>query len=100
MKKVRVLIADDSKTMRQVLHQLLDEDPEIKVVGEAADGAEAVTMARSLSPDVITMDVQMPQLNGLEATAAIMSSQPSRILVICSVTEGREIDLSLRAMSA
>ena len=70
---IRVLIADDSATLRSALVAMLAEDPELTVVGQAGDGLEAVSMARALRPDVITMDVNMPRLDGLGATAAIMA---------------------------
>jgi two-component system chemotaxis response regulator CheB len=99
MKRIRVLIADDSATMRNVLSSLLVKDPGIEVLGCAHDGEQAVTMAEELLPDVITMDVQMPRMGGLEAIERIMARAPSRILAVCSV-EDREVDLSFRAISA
>lgn len=98
--KIRVLVADDSSTVRQALIALLSEDPQLSIVGQAADGQEAVDKARSLRPDVITMDVNMPRLDGLGATAAIMAHAPARVLVVCSVSEERQLDLSFRAMAA
>ena len=97
---IRVLVADDSATLRSALSALLAEDPQISVVGEARDGVEAVSMARALRPDVITMDVNMPRLDGLGATAAIMAETPARVLVISSVSEHREQELSFKAMAA
>ena len=97
---IRVLVADDSATLRNALSTLLAEDPQISVVGEARDGVEAVSMARALRPDVITMDVNMPRLDGLGATAAIMADSPARVLVISSVSEHREQELSFKAMAA
>jgi two-component system chemotaxis response regulator CheB len=94
-----VLIADDSATMCNVLSSLLAKDPGIEVVGCARDGHQAVTMAEALSPHVITMDVQMPGMGGLEAIARIMENAPSRILAVCSVQD-REVDLSFRAIAA
>ncbi|HET7787131.1 MAG TPA: response regulator, partial [Myxococcales bacterium] len=85
MKPVRVLVADDSTTLRTALVALLGEDRRLSIVGQAADGVEAVEKARTLRPDVITMDVNMPRLDGLGATAAIMAEAPSRVLVISSV---------------
>jgi len=67
---------------------------------EAADGVEAVEKARALRPDVITMDVNMPRLDGLGATAAIMAEAPSRVLVITSVRQHRQLELSFKAMAA
>lgn len=95
---IRVLVADDSPTVRAALWRLLALDPRLNVVGQASDGVEAVTMAKRLLPDVITMDVRMPNLDGLEATAAIMATAPARILMVCAVTESDQQDLSFRAM--
>ncbi|HZN94165.1 MAG TPA: chemotaxis protein CheB [Myxococcales bacterium] len=98
-RRVRVLVADDSRAIQQVFLTLLSSDPRLEVVGTAADGVEAVELARSLRPDVITMDVRMPRLDGLAATAAIMAEAPSRILVVASVAEDQQA-LVFRAMHA
>lgn len=97
---IRVLVADDSVTLRTALCALLGEDPRLAIVGQAADGVEAVQKARTLRPDVITMDVNMPRLDGLGATAAIMAEAPSRVLVISSVRQHRQLELSFKAMAA
>jgi len=97
---IRVLVVDDSATLRRALAQMLGEDPALRIVGEASDGMEAVKMAASLRPDVITMDVDMPGLDGLAATAAIMAESPARVLIVCSVGEARQLDLSFRAIAA
>ena len=94
---IRVLVADDSATLRDALARLLGEDPEISIVGQARDGVEAVSLARALRPDVITMDVNMPRLDGLGATAAIMADSPARILVISGA---HEQELTFKAMAA
>jgi two-component system chemotaxis response regulator CheB len=99
MKRIRVLIADDSLTMCNVLSSLLAKDPGIELVGCARDGEQAVAMAEALLPDVITMDVQMPLMGGLEAIERIMARAPSRILAVCSVQD-RDVDLSFRAIAA
>lgn len=96
--QIRVLVADDSPTVRAALWRLLGLDERLTVVGQASDGVEALAMAKSLRPDVITMDVRMPNLDGLEATAAIMATSPARILLVCSVSESDQQDLSFRAM--
>jgi two-component system, chemotaxis family, protein-glutamate methylesterase/glutaminase len=95
---VRVLVADDSATVRAVLVALLSADPGIVVAGEARDGLEVVRLAKELHPDVITMDIRMPHLGGLEAIAAIMAESPSRILVIAAVDDDEQVDLSFRAV--
>ncbi len=69
-KKVRVLIVEDSAFMRKVLHDIIAADPTMEVAGQAKDGREGVSLAESLQPDVITMDINMPRLDGLGATEA------------------------------
>jgi two-component system chemotaxis response regulator CheB len=100
MKTIRILVADDSQTMRNALVALLADEKDLHIVGQAKDGVEAVQKARALRPDVITMDVNMPRLDGLGATAAIMAESPSRVLVVCQLDEERQLDLSFRAMAA
>src|ERR1700751_2512147 len=87
-KKFRVLIVDDSTFMRKVLETILNSDDQLQVVGQAKDGREAVTLAESLKPGVITMDINMPHVDGLQATAQIMTTNPRPIVVVSS--ESRE----------
>src|SRR5271168_3053499 len=88
IKKFRVLIVDDSAFMRKVLESILNADAQLQVVGQAKDGREAVTLAESLKPDVITMDINMPHVDGLQATAQIMTTAPRPIVIVSS--ESRE----------
>ena len=87
-KKFRVLIVDDSTFMRKVLETIINDDAQLQVVGQAKDGREAVTLADSLKPDVITMDINMPHVDGLQATAQIMTTNPRPIVIVSS--ESRE----------
>lgn len=80
--KVRILLVDDHQLIRQGLHALLRNEPEFEVVGEASDGQHAVNMVREISPDVVVMDLQMPLLNGIEATRQIQAID-SNIKIIC-----------------
>ena len=83
-KRTRVLIVDDSAFMRKVLEEIIRTDPKLEVVGQAKDGREAVTMAQSLQPDVLTMDINMPRMDGLEATQQIMTQNPRPIVIVSS----------------
>jgi two-component system, chemotaxis family, protein-glutamate methylesterase/glutaminase len=87
-KKFRVLVVDDSAFMCRVLQEIIASDPQLEVVGQARDGSDAVTMADSLQPDVITMDINMPRVDGLQATEMIMSRHPRPIVIVSS--ESRE----------
>jgi two-component system chemotaxis response regulator CheB len=83
-KKFRVLIVDDSAFMRKVLETIFNGDDQLQVVGQAKDGREAVSLADSLKPDVITMDINMPHVDGLQATAEIMTTNPRPIVIVSS----------------
>lgn len=75
--KIRVLLCDDHAVVREGTRRLLEEEPDIEVVGEACDGLEAIEMVRELSPHVVAMDVSMPRMNGIEATRRIKDIAPS-----------------------
>ena len=75
-RRIRVLLADDHQVMRNILALVLGDEPDIEVVGEAADGAMAVDLASEIHPDIIVMDVTMPRLNGIDATRRITSAMP------------------------
>src|SRR5580700_7531221 len=83
-KKFRVLVVDDSAFMRKVLETIFNADDQLQVIGHAKDGREAVSMAESLKPDVITMDINMPHVDGLQATAEIMTTNPRPIVIVSS----------------
>jgi DNA-binding NarL/FixJ family response regulator len=88
--EIRVLIADDQQLVREGLRVLLDLIPDICVVGEAVDGAEAVERARELEPDVILMDVQMPKLDGVAATHKIRETSPNAQVIILTTFDDDE----------
>ena len=83
-KKFRVLVVDDSAFMRKVLESIFNADEMLQVIGHAKDGREAIALAESLKPDVITMDLNMPHLDGLQATAQIMTTNPRPIVIVSS----------------
>jgi len=82
MKPIRILLAEDQTLMRQGLRTLLELEPGLKIAGEAEDGRSAVKLALQLKPDIILMDVQMPHLNGVEATAAICAAWSGAKIII------------------
>ena len=88
---LRVLVAEDSPTARALLVHILGSDPGVTVVGEARNGQEAVAMAEQLRPDVITMDVEMPGMDGLEATKLIMTRVPTPIVVVSGSASGNSL---------
>ncbi|HKM82010.1 MAG TPA: chemotaxis response regulator protein-glutamate methylesterase [Candidatus Acidoferrum sp.] len=85
-KKFRVLVVEDSTFMRRVLETIFNSDDQLQVVGHATDGREAIALAETLKPDVITMDLNMPHMDGLQATAHIMTTNPRPIVVVSSET--------------
>jgi DNA-binding NarL/FixJ family response regulator len=82
---IRTLLADDHNLVRQGIRALLEKMPDIEVVGEAADGVEALELNEKLRPDVIVMDITMPRLNGIQATRRISESHPEAKVIILSV---------------
>jgi two-component system chemotaxis response regulator CheB len=102
MEKIRVLIVDDSFFMRKVIRGFLESDPGFEVVGEAADGTEALEQIPVLHPRVITLDIEMPKLNGLETLRAIVQlpHHPSVVMVSGYVKEGEDITLQSLQMGA
>lgn len=93
-RKLRVLVVDDSKLIQTLISDLLDEASDIEVVATASDGQEAVKLARSLKPDVITLDVQMPKMDGLETLEAILSEQAIPVIMVSATTQlGGQITL-------
>lgn len=85
-KVIRVLVVDDSQVARKMLCDILSQDPDLSVIGEAKDGLEAVAKAISLKPDLVTMDIEMPVLNGLEAIERIMAQCPMPILAVTALS--------------
>lgn len=98
MERVRVLVVDDHEEFREGLEALLSAAPTIEVVGHAGDGASAVALALDLQPDVVLMDLQMPRLNGIEATERIVASSPHiGVLVLTMMDDEDSVFAAVRA---
>lgn len=97
---IRVLITDDSAVAREVLREIINNDPEMEVVGEAKNGREGVDMAMELKPDVITMDIHMPVMDGFEATKEIMIEMPTPIVIVSASTMVHEVEAGMKALRA
>lgn len=98
--RLRVLIVDDSALVRHVLHQMLASEPGIEVIAEASDGNDALQKVALLHPDVITMDVRMPVMDGLETTEQLMAYYPTPILVVTASISRYDIDITFKMLGA
>jgi two-component system chemotaxis response regulator CheB len=97
---IRVLVVDDSPTMRSLIRAILESDPALQVVGEGYNGLDAVRLCHELQPDIITMDIRMPDMNGYEAIHRIMSESPRPIVVLTSTVSDLELQISFKALEA
>lgn len=97
---VKVLIVDDSPTVSEYLEYILSSDPEIEIIGKLTDGKKAVEFVGRQKPDLITMDIDMPVMNGLEATRRIMSSTPVPIIVVTASRNANDAKVSMEALAA
>lgn len=97
---IQVLIVDDSLVSRQLLTGILESEPDITVVGTASGGYEAIHLAKTLSPDIITMDINMPGIDGFETARQIMEESPRPIIIISGIDNLTEIARSFKAMEA
>lgn len=97
---IKVLIVDDSSTVSQVLEYILGEDPGIEVVGVARDGLQALKFVEENKPDIITMDIDMPNMNGLEATRRIMASTPIPIIMVTASRNANDKKVGIEALAS
>ena len=97
---INVLIVEDSAVIREFLVHIFSSDPDISIVATARDGEEAVSMVRQRRPDVITMDIHMPKMNGLEATRRIMETNPTPIVIVSGSRDPGEVGITFEAMNA
>ena len=90
---IRVLIVNDSPIQRMILRSILEKDPEVQIIAEARNGKEAVNLCLKTNPDIVTMDIQMPYMNGVEATRKIMSQNPIPVLFVTAHSDTPELNL-------
>ncbi|WP_327322818.1 response regulator transcription factor [Streptomyces sp. NBC_01210] len=102
MSAIRVVLADDERMVRTALRVILDAEPDLEVIGEASTGAEAVSVVRALRPDVVLMDVRMPEIDGIRATEQILATLdgPPRIVVVTTFENDSYVYDALRAGAA
>ncbi|MCX6151017.1 MAG: chemotaxis response regulator protein-glutamate methylesterase [Ignavibacteriales bacterium] len=96
-RKIKVLVVDDSAFMRKSLSMMLESDPEIEVIATARDGLEGIELAKRLSPDLITLDIEMPKMDGLTALQRIMAEHPTAVMMVSSLTTDGA-DATLKAL--
>ena len=97
---MKIVLADDHEAYRRQLRAALEREPDMTVVGEAADGREAVDLARRLAPDIVVMDVMMPGMNGIEATRQIAAAVPAVKVLALSLHDDRQFVEAMRAAGA
>ena len=101
LNKINILVVDDSAFMRKSLTLLLESDPNIKVIDTASDGLDAIEKVKKLKPDIVTMDIEMPRMDGLESLEIIMKECPTPVIMVSSLTiEGAEITLKALDLGA
>lgn len=97
---IKVLVVDDSPTIREIMKDILGSDKDIEVIGVASNGEEALRFMEKNKPDIVTMDIDMPKMNGFEATRKIMETTPVPIVIITALFNSKDIDRTFQAMEA
>ena len=100
MKKIRVLIVEDSCVIRELLEHIIGRDPRLEIAAAVGSAEEALRVLRRVSPDVISMDIRLPGMNGFEATQRIMADRPTPIVVVASGVESEELKITVKALEA
>ncbi len=100
MNRINVLVVEDSLVVRDLITHILGSDPEISIIGAVGSGEEAIEAAACLQPDVITMDINLPGINGYEATRRIMETSPTRIIIVSASYDPQDVAKSLRVVEA
>jgi two-component system chemotaxis response regulator CheB len=100
MKRIRVLIVEDSKVIREFLEHIIGQDPRLEVAGAVGSAEEALRVLDRVSPDVISMDIRLPGMNGFEATLRIMSERPTPIVVVSASVESEDLLITMNALQA
>lgn len=101
MNKIKVLVVDDSAFMRKAIESMISKDPELEIIGTAKNGLEAIEMNERLSPDVMTLDIEMPRMDGLTALQKIMSTKPLPVIMVSSLTtEGADATMKALELGA
>ncbi|HEX6553404.1 MAG TPA: response regulator transcription factor [Ktedonobacteraceae bacterium] len=97
---IRVLLVDDQAVVRRALRVRFHLEPDLEVVGEASTGREALTLAQTLTPDVVLMDIAMPEMDGIEATTALRGAVPQSVVVILSISDDAQTRRRAQAAGA
>jgi len=100
MNKIRVLIVEDSKVIREFLEHIIGRDPRLQIVGSVESAEEALQILPRISPDVISMDIRLPGMNGFEATQRIMRERPTPVVVVSASVEQAELHITMNALRA
>ncbi len=100
MKKIRVLIVEDSKVIREFLEYIIGQDPRLEIAAAVGSAEEALRILDRVSPDVISMDIRLPGMNGFEATQRIMTERPTPIVVVSASVECEDLQITMNALQA